>query len=314
MKYAFVFPGQGSQYVGMGKELYDNFSTAREVFEEVNDVLSQNLFKIMTEGPDAELLMTANTQPAIMANSMAVLRVMEKEYGLDLPRKISLLAGHSLGEYTACCAAGVFSLAETAKLLRIRGAAMQKAMPLGKGAMAAIIGVSFKDIEALVEAASEGEKYCVSANDNSEGQIVISGHTEAVEKAMAIAPEFGAKKCVKLSVSAPFHSPLMQPAQEAMIEAFKNIKAKDAAVPIIPNVLAEKVMDADTIVNALIAQVTGTVRWRETMQYFEAENVTDQVEVGAGKVLTGLAKRDLKNINSFSVNSISEIENFMNNL
>ena len=314
MKYAFVFPGQGSQFVGMGKELYENFNTAKEVFEEVNDVLSQDLFKIMTEGPDAELFMTANAQPAIMANSMAVLRVMEKEYDLDLKQKVSLLAGHSLGEYTACCAAGVFSLAETAKLLRLRGDAMQKAVPLGKGAMAAIIGVSFKDIDALNDVASEGDKFCVSANDNSDGQIVISGYTEAVEKAMAIAPEFGAKKCVKLAVSAPFHSPLMRPAQEKMIEAFRSVQAKDAIIPLVPNILAEKVTDADTIVSALIAQVTGMVRWRETMQYFEAEGITDQVEIGAGKVLTGLAKRDLKNINSFSVNSISEIENFMNNL
>lgn len=314
MKYAFVFPGQGSQFVGMGKELYDNFSSAREVFEEVNDALSQDLFKIMTHGPDADLLMTANTQPAMMANSIAVLRVMEKEYGLDIKQKVALLAGHSLGEYSACCAANVFSLSDTAKLLRIRGEAMQKAVPFGKGAMAAIIGVSFKDIEALIDVASEGEEYCVSANDNSSGQIVISGHTAAVEKAMAIAPEFGAKKCVKLSVSAPFHSPLMKPAQEAMIEAFKNVKANDAIVPLVPNILAQETTDADTIVNALIAQVTGTVRWRETMQYFEAEGITDQVEIGAGKVLTGLAKRDLKNVNSFSVNSISEIENFMNNL
>lgn len=314
MKYAFVFPGQGSQFVGMGKELYKNFNTAREVFEEVNDVLSQNLFKIMTEGPDAELFMTANAQPAIMANSIAVLRVMEKEYGLDIKQKVALLAGHSLGEYSACCAAGVFSLGETAKLLRLRGDAMQKAVPLGKGAMAAIIGISFKDIDALNDVASEGDKFCVSANDNSNGQIVISGHMEAVEKAMAIAPEFGAKKCVKLAVSAPFHSPLMKPAQEQMIEAFKDVKAKDAVVPLVPNILAEKVTDAGTIISALITQVTGMVRWRETMQYFETEGITDQVEIGAGKVLTGLAKRDLKNINSFSVNSISEIENFMNNL
>ena len=314
MKYAFVFPGQGSQFVGMGKELYENFASAKEVFEEVNDALSQNLYKIMTEGPDADLLMTSNTQPAMMANSMAIIRVLENEYDINLQDKISLVAGHSLGEYSACCAAGVFSLADTAKLLRIRGNAMQKAVPFGTGAMAAIIGVSYKDIEALIDASSEGDIYCVSANDNSEEQIVISGHKQAVEKAMEIAPEFGAKKCVKLSVSAPFHSPLMSPAQDIMAEALKQVQICDAKIPLIPNVLVEKVTDASTIVNSLIAQVTNTVRWRETMQYFENEGITDIVEIGAGKVLTGLAKRDLKNINSFSVNSIAEIEHFINNL
>ena len=314
MKYAFVFPGQGSQFVGMGKELYKNFSSAREVFEEVNDALSQDLFKIMVEGPDTDLLMTANAQPAIMANSMAVVRVLEKEFGISIKDKIALVAGHSLGEYSACCAAGVFSLSDTAKLLRIRGNAMQKAVPFGIGGMAAIIGMSYKDIDALVEAASDEKHFCVAANDNSSGQIVISGHMEAIDKAIAIASEFGAKKAVKLSVSAPFHSPLMEPAQKIMIEALKNIEVKDAKIPLIANVLAEKITDAEKIKNCLISQVTGKVRWRETMDLMQAENITDIVEIGAGRVLSSLAKHDLKDINSFSVNSVDDIENLTNNL
>ncbi len=313
MKYAFVFPGQGSQYVGMGKELYDNFASAREVFEEVNEALSQNLFHIMTEGNIADLTMTANAQPAIMANSLAIVRVLEKEFGLRMVNKVSLLAGHSLGEYSACCVGKVFSLYDTAKLLRIRGEAMQKAVPQGEGGMAAIIGMSSKDIDALTDAASEGDKYCVAANDNSEEQIVISGHMQAIDKAMAIASEFGAKKTIKLSVSAPFHSPFMLSAQETMAEVFNHIQANNTLIPIVPNVLAEKITDASTIVNSLIVQITGMVRWRETMHYFEEQGITDLVEIGAGRVLTGLAKRDLKNINSFAINSIAEIESFMNN-
>ena len=314
MKYAFVFPGQGSQYVGMGKELYNNFATAREVFEEVNDALNQDLFKIMTEGPDSQLLMTSNTQPAMMANSMAIIRVLQKEFGVDIQKSVALMAGHSLGEYSACCAAGVFTLSDTAKLLRIRGEAMQQAVPFGIGAMAAIIGMSFQDIEALVEASSDEEYFCVAANDNSASQIVISGHSKAVDRAIALAPEFGAKKCVKLSVSAPFHSPLMEPARLKMAEAFKNVPVHNANVPIIANVLADKITEADKIIESLIKQVTGTVRWRETMNFIEEEKITDLVEIGAGKVLSSLAKHNLKDINSFSVNSIEDIENLVKNL
>lgn len=314
MKYAFVFPGQGSQFVGMGKELADNFACARDVFEEVNTALGQNLFKLMTEGPENELMLTANTQPALMAHSMAVIRILEKEFGILLKDKVAFVAGHSLGEYSAACASGVFSLFDTAKLLRIRGDAMQKAVPVGVGGMAAVLGVSFKDIDALVEACADENNVCVAANDNSDGQVVLSGHMVAIDKAVEIASEFGAKRCVKLSVSAPFHSPLMQPAAEAMIRAFMNIDSHDAQVPLIANVLAEPVTSNKEIIKNLIEQITGTVRWRETVNFMQEQGVTDIVEIGAGKVLSGIAKRSAKEINSVSVGSIAEIEELAKNL
>ncbi|MBQ9034722.1 MAG: ACP S-malonyltransferase [Alphaproteobacteria bacterium] len=314
MKYAFVFPGQGAQFVGMGKELADNFVTAREVFSEVNEALSQDLLKIMIEGPDAELTMTANTQPALMAFSMAIVRVLEHDFGLKLKDKAAFVAGHSLGEYSAACAAGVFSLADTAKLLRIRGQAMQNAVPLGKGGMAAIIGLSYQDVGALVDACSNGQDICVAANDNSDGQVVLSGAIGAIDRAMEIATEFGARKCVKLAVSAPFHSPYMAPAADVMARAFMEIEANDAQIPLIANVLAEPITQHKEIIKQLIAQVTGTVRWRETMDFLHKQNVTDVVELGAGKVLSGLVKRSYKDINAISVGSISEIEELAKNL
>lgn len=314
MKYAFVFPGQGAQFVGMGKELADNYATAREVFAEVNEALSQDLFKIMIEGPDAELTMTTNTQPALMAFSMAVVRVLERDFGLKLKDKAAFVAGHSLGEYSAACAAGVFSLADTAKLLRIRGQAMQNAVPLGKGGMAAVIGLSYQDVGALVDACSNGQDICVAANDNSDGQVVLSGAIGAIDRAMEIATEFGARKCVKLAVSAPFHSPYMAPAADVMARAFMEIEANDAQIPLIANVLAEPITQHKEIIKQLIAQVTGTVRWRETMDFLHKQNVTDVVELGAGKVLSGLVKRSYKDINAISVGSISEIEELAKNL
>ena len=314
MKYAFVFPGQGSQFVGMGKELAANFASAREVFDEVNDSLSEDLFKIMTEGPATELTMTANAQPALMAFSLALVRVLEKDFGIKLKDKATFVAGHSLGEYSAACAAGVFSLSDTAKLLRIRGEAMQNAVPFGVGGMAAVLGLSFNEVEALVEACADGKEVCVAANDNSDGQVVLSGTMGAINKALEIAGEFGARKCVKLDVSAPFHSPMMAPAAEVMMRAFMQVEAHDAQIPLVANVLAEPVIKHREIVKNLIEQVTATVRWRETMYYFKDQGITDLVELGAGKVLSGIAKRSNKEMNSISVGTPAELEELANNL
>ena len=308
MKYAFVFPGQGSQFVGMGKDLADNFKSAKQVFEEVNDAISCNLFKIMVEGPESDLVMTVNTQPALMAHSMAVVRILEKDFGIALKNKAAFVAGHSLGEYSAACAAGVFSLSDTAKLLRTRGQAMQQAVPLGVGGMAAVIGMSFKDVDALIEACRETGGECVAANDNADGQVVLSGHMNAIEKAVEIASEFGAKRCIKLPVSAPFHSPLMAPAAKVMKEALSAVKACDAQVPLIANVLAQPITKGEEIVKHLVEQVTGSVRWRESVTYMVDQGITDVVELGAGKVLSGIVKRSYKEINALSVGSPADIE------
>lgn len=306
MKVAFTFPGQGSQAVGMGKDLADSFPEARAVFEEVDEALGQKLSDIMWNGPEETLTLTANAQPALMAVSMAVIRVLEAR-GLDLKSKVAYVAGHSLGEYSALCAAGTFSIGDTARLLRIRGNAMQAAVPVGEGAMAAIIGLEHGDVQAIcADASAVGP--CQIANDNGGGQLVISGGKAAVEKAAALASEKGAKRAIMLPVSAPFHSALMGPAADAMREALAKVEKTDPVVPLIANVRAAPVTSATEIADLLVEQVTGQVRWRETVEWFGANGVTTLYEIGAGKVLTGLARRIDKNINGVAVNGPADID------
>ncbi len=306
MAIAFTFPGQGSQAVGMGKELAENFAEARAVFEEVDDALGQKLSDVMWNGPEETLTLTANAQPALMAVSVAVMRVLEAR-GLNLADKVSYVAGHSLGEYSALCAAGTFSLSDTARLLRIRGNAMQAAVPVGEGAMAAIIGLEHGDVDAICsQAAADG--VCQIANDNGGGQLVISGSKAPVEKAAALASEKGAKRAIMLPVSAPFHSALMAPAAEAMREALANVSKKGPVVPVIANVRAAPVSDADEIARLLVEQVTGQVRWRETVEWFAANDVTTLYEIGSGKVLTGLARRIDKTVNGVAVGTPADID------
>ncbi|MGV0878126.1 ACP S-malonyltransferase [Martelella sp. FLE1502] len=306
MSVAFTFPGQGSQTVGMGKALADEFTAARLVFEEVDDALDEKLSATIWEGPEDQLQLTANAQPALMAVSLATVRVLEAE-GLDLAKDISYVAGHSLGEYSALCAAGTFSLADTARLLRIRGNAMQRAVPVGKGAMAAIIGLEFDDVEALCDEASSAG-VCQIANDNGGGQVVISGSKEAVEKAVGIATEKGAKRALLLPVSAPFHCALMAPAADAMEEALAEVRRGEPVVPVIANVRAAPVSDPDEITKLLVEQVTGRVRWRETVSWFAANEIETLYEVGAGKVLTGLARRIERALNGVAINAPGDID------
>ncbi|GEO84536.1 MULTISPECIES: ACP S-malonyltransferase [Alphaproteobacteria] len=306
MNVAFTFPGQGSQVVGMGKELAETYPEARAVFAEVDEALGEKLSSIMFEGPEETLTLTANAQPALMAVSMAMIRVMQVR-GLDLASKVSYVAGHSLGEYSALCAAGTFSLADTARLLRIRGNAMQAAVPVGEGAMAAIIGLEHGVVETVCQEASAAGP-CQIANDNGGGQLVISGGKAAVEKAAALATEKGAKRAIMLPVSAPFHSALMAPAAEAMREALAKVEKRNPVVPLIANVRAAPVSDANEIADLLVEQVTGQVRWRETVEWFGANGVATLYEIGSGKVLTGLARRIDKNVTGVAVNSPADIE------
>ncbi|UGX87847.1 ACP S-malonyltransferase [Phyllobacterium meliloti] len=306
MSIAFTFPGQGSQTVGMGKALADNFAEAKAVFDEVDDALGEKLSSIIWDGPEETLTLTANAQPALMAVSIAVIRVLEAR-GISIKDKVAYVAGHSLGEYSALCAAGTFSLADTARLLRIRGNAMQQAVPAGAGAMAAIIGLEHDVVQAVcADAALEGPVQI--ANDNGGGQIVISGSKAPVEAAAALATEKGAKRAIMLPVSAPFHSTLMAPAAEAMRAALANVSKKDPIVPLIANVRATPVTSADEIAALLVEQVTGQVRWRETVEWFGANGVTTLYEIGAGKVLTGLARRINKDISGVAVGTPDDIE------
>ena len=307
MSVAFTFPGQGSQAVGMGKDLAEAFPEARAVFAEVDDALGQKLSAVMFDGPEETLTLTANAQPALMAVSIAVMRVLEAR-GLTLKDKVSYVAGHSLGEYSALCAAGTFSLADTARLLRIRGNAMQSAVPVGEGAMAAIIGLFEADVEAICKEASAGGS-CQIANDNGGGQLVISGSRPAVEIAARLATDKGAKRALMLAVSAPFHSALMAPAADAMREALAAVEAKAPVVPLIANVRAAPVSDPQEIVRLLVEQVTGQVRWRETVEWFGANGVATLYEVGSGKVLTGLARRIDKAVTGIAINTPADIDN-----
>jgi [acyl-carrier-protein] S-malonyltransferase len=290
----------------MGKDLADAFPEAAAVFAEVDDALGDKLSDIMWNGPEETLTLTANAQPALMAVSIAAIRVLEAK-GLDLKSKVAYVAGHSLGEYSALCAAGTFSLADTARLLRIRGNAMQAAVPVGKGAMAAIIGLEHGDVDAICAAASALGS-CQIANDNGGGQLVISGEKAAVEKAAMLATEKGAKRAILLPVSAPFHSALMAPAADAMRKALATVAKSNPAVPLIANVRAAPVTDADEIASLLVEQVTGQVRWRETVEWFAANDVTTLYEIGSGKVLTGLARRIDKTVTGIAVNSPADID------
>ncbi len=309
MSKAFIFPGQGSQAVGMGKSLAENFAPARAVFEEVDAALSQKLSALMFEGPETELTLTANAQPALMAVSLAAIRVLEAECGLDLSRDAAFVAGHSLGEYSALAAAGALSIADTAKLLRIRGDAMQKAVPVGEGAMAALLGAELDQAREIAAAAAAAQgAVCQVANDNGGGQVVISGAKTAVEKAMDIAKEKGIKRAVLLPVSAPFHCALMQPAADAMAEALAGAAISAPCVPVVANVTAAPVSDPETIRRLLVEQVTGAVRWRECVAWIASQGVLKFVECGSGKVLAGLLKRIAPGATGISVGGPADLD------
>ncbi len=303
---AFVFPGQGSQKVGMGVELAQGSAAAREVFEEVDDALGQNLSKIMREGPEDELTLTENAQPAIMANAIATLRVLEKEAGIALSEKCDFVAGHSLGEYTALCAAGAFSLADTARLLKLRGQSMQAAVPVGEGAMCALLGADIEKAQALADAAADGE-VCTVANDNDPGQVVLSGHKGAIDRAIALVKEHGIKRGVALPVSAPFHCPLMRPAADAMAAALDKTPPGALRVSLFANVTAAMVTDPAEVKRLLVEQVTGRVRWRESAIAMAQAGVTRFVEFG-GKVVGPMIKRSAGDVEASSIVTMEDIE------
>lgn len=309
MTIAFTFPGQGSQGVGMGKALADAFPEAKAVFDEVDEALGQKLSDVMWTGPEETLTLTANAQPALMAVSLATMRVLEAR-GLDLAGSVSFVAGHSLGEYSALAAAGSLDIATSAKLLRVRGDAMQDAVPAGQGAMAALLGLEFDVAAEVAEAAAQGE-VCQAANDNAPGQVVVSGHLAAVERAVEIAKARGARRAVMLPVSAPFHCSLMGPAADKMAEALANAEIRSPVVPLVANVLARPITDANEIRDRLVQQVTGTVRWRESITWLADNGVDTFVEVGTGKVLTGMVKRIAKEATGMAVNSPEDIDALM---
>ena len=309
MTVAFVFPGQGSQAVGMGKALAGNFAAAQKVFDEVDDALSSKLSAIIFEGPIETLTLTENAQPALMAVSLAAFRVLQTEAGLNLARDAQFVAGHSLGEYSALAAAGTFSIADAARLLRTRGQAMQKAVPAGAGAMAALIGLEFDAAAAIAAEAAQGQ-ICQAANDNGGGQVVVSGDKAAVERAVEIAKAKGAKRAMLLQVSAPFHCALMQPAADVMAEALSKVQVNKPAAPVVANVTASPLSEPADIIKSLVAQVTGTVRWRECVAYMASQGVTQFYEIGAGKVLAGLNKRIADTATTSSIGTPDDVAAF----
>jgi [acyl-carrier-protein] S-malonyltransferase len=310
MTRAFLFPGQGSQEVGMGKALAEAFMPARRVFEEVDEALSQKLSRIMWEGPESDLTLTENAQPAIMAASLAVIAVLKQEGGLVMARHARLVAGHSLGEYSALAAAGAFTLADAARLLKARGLAMQSAVPVGAGAMTALIGADIETAEAVAKEAAEDGGVCVIANDNAPGQVVLSGSREAIDRAATIAKAKGIKRAIPLSVSAPFHCPLMRPAADAMREALARVTIRPPAVPVLANVTAQETAEPETIRRWLVDQVTGRVRWRESILALRGLGVDTTIESGGGKVLTGMVKRIDKELQTITLDTPAEIEAF----
>ncbi|MDX2144703.1 MAG: ACP S-malonyltransferase [Rhodospirillaceae bacterium] len=311
MSWAFVFPGQGSQAVGMGKELAEAFPAAREVFGEVDDALKQKLTKLMFEGPESDLTLTENAQPALMAVSLAVIRVLETQGKVSVRAKARYVAGHSLGEYSALAAAGSLSLVDAARLLKTRGQAMQKAVPVGVGAMAALLGLDLDHVQAVAAEASGAGEICAAANDNAPGQVVISGHAGAVQRAIDLAKAKGAKRAIILAVSAPFHCPLMKPAADVMADALAKVNVQAPSVPVIANVSAATVIDPEEIKRALVEQVTGLVRWRESVLSMQSVGVNTLIEAGAGKVLAGLAKRIHGDLSAVSVHTPHDVEEFL---
>ena len=307
---AFVFPGQGSQAVGMGADLAGAFGTARDIFQEVDEALKQNLSKLMREGPESDLVLTENAQPALMAVSVAVARILEKDGGKPLSALASHVAGHSLGEYSALAAIGALKLADAARLLKLRGQAMQKAVPVGVGAMAALLGIELEAAQEACKEAAQGEVVAV-ANDNGGGQVVVSGHKGAVERTIETAKPRGAKRGMLLPVSAPFHCPLMQPAADAMRDALEKVTLETPRVPLIANVIASEVTNPEAIKQRLVEQVTGMVRWRESVQYMKSQGVDMLVECGTGKVLSGLVKRIDREMTGLALNTPADIEAFL---
>lgn len=321
MTRAFIFPGQGSQFVGMGKDLAEAYPTARHAFEEVNDTLGRDLTKVMFEGPEDDLNLTENTQPALMAVSVAMIHVIARDAGILMKDCCTYMAGHSLGEYSALTAAGSFELADTARLLQLRGREMQKAVPVGDGAMAAVLGLDLKTVQDIaIQAAGPiaqngaPDMICTSANDNSPGQVVISGHTQAIEKAVALAGEQGAKRAVTLPVSAPFHCSLMAPAAQKMAYALAETDIRPPVVPVVSNVTAKGEDEPSELRRLLVDQITGMVRWRESVEWMAGQGVDEFVELGAGKVLSGLNRRIVKDANTYSVGTPEQLDALIRDL